>query len=155
MADNAKRKRGKNNLNYYIHNAAALVIIAVLIFVVTVPSISAYRSARELMEYGLETTAVVTELRVVSRGRGRTETRVFVEYTVDDTVFRSRLRLAVRDTFVGEQVLIYYSPSDPNRITPVDRDRAVDVLWRLLLMPIFFTVILTPAAILLVASLRS
>ena len=80
-----------------------------------------------LIKDGLTTTAVVTELRRLTGGMaGGTTTHVIVEYKVEGVTFQNPLRVPVRDTYVGEEILIYYSQSNPDRIIPVDEERRIE-----------------------------
>ena len=80
-----------------------------------------------LIRDGLTTTAVVIELRIGTGGMaGGATTSVIVEYTIDGVTYQNRLRVPVRDTYVGEEILIHYGQNNPRTIIPVDAERRIE-----------------------------
>jgi len=112
------------------------IIVAIILAVITMAVIASIflsiNNQTYLREYGLETNAIVIELR---REYGTTllfpTTRVYVNYMAGNMLYRRNLRINPRDTHVGEIIPIYYSANNPGLITVADRGRATDTPWRL------------------------
>ena len=138
MERGAQTESDKKLKRIYVVTTVTCIIFVVVVMIVS--GLFAYLNQIELRENGSETTAIVTEIRRSLAIGG--DTRLFVQYTVGGMVYQNQLRIAVRDAYVGEEVLIYYNPNNPNRITPVDRTRAVDTLGRMLLMPLTLSLML-------------
>jgi len=64
----------------------------------------------------IETEGIITRIEAY-RSRGETRYRVFVAYTVGSERYESRLGDMSAEMKEGQPIRIYYSPSNPNRIT--------------------------------------
>ncbi|MCL1997243.1 MAG: DUF3592 domain-containing protein [Turicibacter sp.] len=109
-------------------------------------SIEAFANQIGLRENGFETTATVTELRErrVRVGRtGSTRLGVFVQYEVGGTIYTNRLNIEFRQAYIGEELRIYYDPSNPLRITSADRSRATDSPGRFIVSFSFSTLLIS------------
>ena len=91
-----------------------------------IPTVTTYLDRIELVNSGLESTATVTSFRGI-RSTARFDGRpLYVQYTVNGTVYNNLLNLKFANTYIGDEVIILYNPNNPNNITPKDRDRATD-----------------------------
>ncbi|MCL1992749.1 MAG: DUF3592 domain-containing protein [Spirochaetes bacterium] len=125
-----RRKRSENRFIFW------LLIIA-LGGLAGMSGIGAFTNQIGLRENGFETTATVTELRETRRRVGRTATTrgsVFVQYEVGGAIYTNRLNIEFRQAYIGEELRIYYDPSNPARITPADRSRATDSPGRFIVL---------------------
>ena len=109
------------------HFSLKQILVIVIGIALIVFGIFSHINTANLIDIGLETTAVVVERRRTGGG-GTTTTHVFVEYTVDGVLYRNHLAIQFARTYEGEEVIILYNPNNPNQITLRDRDRATDNL---------------------------
>ncbi|WP_310601529.1 DUF3592 domain-containing protein [Anaerosporobacter sp.] len=98
------------------------IIVGIGIIVINVMN---FINKEALMQNGLETTAIVTEIS--TRGKNRSiSTKVYVKYTVDDVFYNNHLSIQNYGRYIGEEIAILYNPNNPNTITPRDRSIATD-----------------------------
>lgn len=101
-----------------------------------VPGVGESVNRTRLIQDGYYTTAIVTEAGMIILHGGRFSLNrrqsggVHVEYTVSGTVYHNRIRIRHNRVYVGQEVRIYYDSGNPNNITPVDRDIAIDTFVR-------------------------
>ena len=121
-------KRSKRRENP-IFGGIILVVFGLLILA---SNITDYTNQMRLRHNGFEAAATVTELctirrsPLIQRGSWAVGGRVFVRYEINGVVHNNRLNIQFRHAYVGEELRIYYNPSNPSQITPVDRSRATD-----------------------------
>jgi len=110
-----------------------VVILGLLIIAVIANTIRSISNEAYLRANGVATTAFVTDLRhTYTQGSFRPTIRVYASYWVDEVLLVDRrLPINPRNTYRGEVIPIYFSASNPNRITPVDRSRTENTPWRM------------------------
>jgi len=114
-------------ISIFVAIILTVITIAVVAFIVLSIKNQAY-----LREHGLQTNAIVIELRREYHAMLLSPTtRVYVNYTVGNVLYRRELRINPRDTHVGEIIPIYYSANNPGLITVADRSLATDTPWQL------------------------
>jgi len=119
--------------NKKIRPLAIFTIITIFLVAFNINSLAI--DAR-LRTYGLETYAMVTELRreITSAGSIIPRTRVFVAFRVDDRILLDRqLNIHANDTHVGERIPIYFNVNNTWQITPVDASRSTNTIGRSIL----------------------
>jgi len=118
--------------NKKIRAFAIFTIITIFLVALNINSLAI--DAR-LRTHGLETYAMVTELRQVISARSiMPETRVIVAFRVDDVILLDRqLNIHANDTYVGERIPIYFNAHNTRQITPVDALRSTNTIGRTIL----------------------
>ena len=94
--------------------ASKILIIIGIIFIIF--GVLLIIENANLRRNGYQTIATVVELREVEiRGRRGRRTRidVFVNYTVDNIIYKNQLFITPSGTYIGEEILIYYNTRNP------------------------------------------
>jgi len=107
------------------------IVLVIPIVVMLIQAAYIYSIQAELRENGQITTATIT---IVSTSRNGTVIRV--RYMAEGVTYTNRVRMIHTNTYVGEDIQIYYDANNPNRITLVDRTRAMDTFNNLFILPL-------------------
>lgn len=121
MSDENKEK--KSNVHwFFIGLGIAVLILGVFLF----------SSNQKFMETAVETTAVVTEIKIEYNGANEEERRVIVEFYADGVRYELTLKDSSRVGKVGESVQIYYDPANPHNFESASHGKTSFIVCMLL-----------------------
>ncbi|UQZ89717.1 hypothetical protein C4J81_11075 [Deltaproteobacteria bacterium Smac51] len=104
-------------------------ILCLILSLLFLPYAATYIDKVEVVNNGLETTALVTKMH-----SGRAGYLADVQYIVDNNRYVSSMRVKGKNVNVGDIVTILYLPEHPDQITLKNRNHASDKLSDLLVV---------------------
>jgi len=125
MRENRGTKVDKGKRSRYEGLGVMLLFIGFGVFMVG-RGIYSSINTRNLIRDGYEVVAITTSVNI-HRGGANSNYSIDIEYEIEGVIYNNRIYVrGVRERYEGQEIMIYYSPRNPNNIILSDVDRMLD-----------------------------